>query len=224
MNLRKIYGLFLLLLCVQATSFAQTKISCVGNSITEGYSLDWNKGERGWPEQNNYKVVNCGRSGDTMLRNILWGDGKGRSYWGTTDHGYGQAKNERPDIVIIALGTNDAGGDVWNSAQAKAGYGSSYNFRKDYTEMINEFKAINGNVKVYICLPPTIYANNQNNMDGWHNKNLEDVLMPIIREVAAATGATLIDLHTVTRNHRNDLYNDDLHPNQRSDAARADHL
>ena len=204
MNLRKIYGLFLLLLCVQATSFAQTKISCVGNSMQLANMLG-----------NNYKVVNCGRSGDTMLRNIKWGDGGNRSYWGTTDHGYGQAKNERPDIVIIALGTNDAGGDVWNSNEAKAGYGSSYNFRKDYTEMINEFKAINGNVKVYICLPPTIYANNQNNMDGWHNKNLEDVLMPIIRQVAAATGATLIDLHTITRNHRNDLYNDDLHPNQK---------
>ena len=70
-------------------------------------------------------------------------------------------------------------------------------------------------MKVYICLPPTIYADNQNKMDGWHNKNLEDVLMPIIKEVAAATGATLINLHDITRNHRNDLYNDDLHPNQK---------
>ena len=39
--------------------------------------------------------------------------------------------------------------------------------------------------------------------------------MPIIRQVAYNTGATLIDLHTVTANHRNDLYNDDLHPNQK---------
>ena len=201
MKFNKTFQLVLLLLCMQVSAFAQTKIACVGNSITEGYSLDWNAGERPWPEQlgnllgRDYQVINCGRSGDTMLRGIKWGDGGNRSYWGSTDHGYTEAKNSRPDVVIIALGTNDAGGDVWNSIN-----NPESQFRTDYTDMINEFKAINGNVKVFVCLPPTIYADNQNKMDGWHNQNLENKLIPIIKQVAQETGSlsTCIRLRPTT--------------------------
>ena len=190
----------MLLFCMQTVSYAQTKIACVGNSITEGYGLDWNAGQRPWPEQmanmlgNSYKVINCGRSGTTMLKSATWAEGGSRSYWGSNDHGYGQAKRENPDIVIIALGTNDAS--------------VKYNvneFKTDYIDMINEFKAINGNVKLYLCLPPTIY-------NGWNNNLIKD-LIPAIRQIAYFTGATVIDLNSVTANHRNDLYNDDLHPN-----------
>ena len=198
MYFKRFYHLVLLLFCAQVMSFAQTKVACVGNSITEGWGLS--QGQKAWPEQmadllgNGYRVINCGRSGTTMLRSATWGDGGSRSYWGSNDHGYGQAKRENPDIVIIALGTNDAS--------------VNYNvneFKTDYTDMINEFKAVNGQVKLYLCLPPTIY-------NGWDNGLVND-LIPAIRQVAYATGSTVIDLHSITANHRNDLYNDDLHPN-----------
>ena len=179
---------------------AQTHVVCVGNSITEGFGLQ--AGQKAWPEQladllgENFGVVNCGRSGTTMLRDAKWGDGSSRSYWNSDGHGYGEAKRSNPDIVVIALGTNDSGGDVWTNANA---------FKNDYTAMINEFKGVNGSVKIYVCLPPYIY-NGQNEL-------LEQQVIPAIKDVAQQTGSTLINLHDITANHRNDLYNDDLHPN-----------
>ena len=200
MNLKRIYQFVLMLFCLHATSYAQelTNVVCVGNSITEGYGLQ--AGQKAWPEQladllgDKYKVINCGRSGTTMLKSATWAEGGSRSYWGSDDHGYGQAKRSNPDIVIIALGTNDAS--------------VNYNvdeFKTDYTTMINEFKAVNGQVKLYLCLPPTIY-------NGWDNNLVKD-LIPAIQQVATATGSSVINLHDITANHRNDLYNDDLHPN-----------
>ena len=178
---------------------AKTKVVCVGNSITEGYTLT--NGQKAWPAQlgdllgGNYNVINRGRSGLCMLKNAKNSNGSSRSYWNSD--GYRQAKEDRPDVVIIALGTNDAGQEVWTNANE---------FRNDYIDMINEFKAINNKVKVYVCYPPYIY-------NDWQNQNLENNVLPAIQQTAFATGATVINLHDVTANHRNDLYNDALHPN-----------
>ena len=199
MYLKKIIRLVLLLLCLQTNTFAQTKVVCVGNSITEGYGLSY--GQKPWPAQlgdllgGGYNVINRGRSGFAMLKSARWGDGSTRSYWDTDTYQY--AKNDRPDILILALGTNDSAWDVWSNAQS---------FRNDYIDMINEFKAINNNVKVYACFPPYIYDAGQNN-------TLEQYVIPAIQQAANATGATIINLHDITANHRNDLYNDALHPN-----------
>ena len=120
MNLKRICQTVFLLLCLQMNSFAQTKVVCVGNSITEGFGLSY--GQKAWPAQlgdllgSGYNVINRGRSGLTMLKSSKWGDGSSRSYWDTDTYQY--AKNDRPDILIIALGTNDAGGDVWTNAQS----------------------------------------------------------------------------------------------------------
>ena len=203
MNLKRTLQVALMLFCLHATGFAQarTNVVAVGNSITEGYGLQ--AGQKAWPEQladllgKDFRVINCGRSGTTMLKDAKWGDGSSRSYWNSDDHGYGQAKRSNADIVVIALGTNDAGGDVWSNANT---------FKNDYISMINEFKGINGSVKVYVCLPPYIY-------NGGQNTTLEQQVIPAIRDVAQQTGSTLINLHDITANHRNDLYNDDLHPN-----------
>ncbi|GHT76970.1 hypothetical protein AGMMS50262_16790 [Bacteroidia bacterium] len=92
---------------------AQTKITCVGASITEGYGVGRQYSFPGQLQMmlgNNYSVLNCGVSGTTMLRK------GGMPYWNQTQR-YQEALNSNPDVVFIDLGGNDAkyeNRDHWN--------------------------------------------------------------------------------------------------------------
>lgn len=194
MILRKRVIALLVLLAALLPAFAQQRVVCIGNSITEGYTLYGNT--KPWPSQletmlgNGYQVINRGRSGYCMLKNT------DNSYW-TTDN-FRNALNDNPDILVIALGTNDAWPQRWNQSGGQ--------FKNDYKDMISQFRRNGRNPRVFVCLPPYIYDNTQNAV-------LEQQLMPMVREVATETGATLVNMHDITRNRRSDLYNDNLHPN-----------
>jgi lysophospholipase L1-like esterase len=187
--------LIMQLLIIPFFTSAQTRVVCVGNSITAGYTLS-DPGTQAWPAQlgkmlgNTYSVLNCGESGTTMLKKT------NSPYWNT--HGFINAKNYNPQIVIISLGTNDAHPSNWIYKN---------DFYNDYSAMIDEFRQNGRNPIIYVCYPATSYGDTSQ-MD-----NIQNGVIPIINQISIAKNVSIIDYNTPTRNQRNTLFNDNLHPN-----------
>ena len=174
---------------------APVSIVCVGNSITEGYGLS--SGMYAWPAQlqkllgDGYSVLNCGVSGTTLSR------GGDVSYWNTSR--YTTAKKTNPQILIIALGTNDADPNRWSQ------YGAD--FKKDYLAMVEEFRAGGAAPIIYCTLAPPLFPITRS-----QNVNVENNLMPQVRELAETLGAHVIDFHT-SLTQESALFPDGTHPN-----------
>lgn len=193
--LKQLTFLLLLLVAAIAPAASQTRVVCVGNSVTAGYTLT-DASTQAWPARlgallgSKYVVYNCGVSGTTMLS-------RGASPYVNTSM-FTTAKNYNPDILIISLGTNDAHPDNW---QYKA------DFYNDYSNMIAAFRQNGRNPQIYLVFPVACYA------DANQSANLQNELIPLVSQIAKDKGASIIDFNTPTQNSRNTLYNDGLHPN-----------
>ncbi len=186
---------------------APIKIACVGNSITEGYG---NSSQRAaWPAQTErrlgeeYQVTNFGKSGFCM------GKKTDASYWTTSN--FTNAKALNPDILIIALGTNDANPSRWGNTGGE--------FKQDYLDMIAEFRADGRNPIIFCALAPPHFPYATSN---W-NANIQNYLNPTIKSIAEETGSYVLDFSTLLRN-RSDLFPDNLHPNDDGAAVMADYI
>lgn len=86
----------LLLACLGVAPLAAATVVCLGDSLTAGYGV---AAEEAWPallaerwQAAGVRVINAGRSGDTSrggLQRLGW------------------VRQQRPDLVIVALGAND---------------------------------------------------------------------------------------------------------------------
>jgi len=108
---------------VSSTCQAQTKVACIGDSITAGYGLS-NPGADSYPAQlqsllgSGYKVNNYGWSGTTVQKT---GDSP---YWNVSY--YNDSRNWAPNIVVIMLGTNDSKSWNWNAMNFNADFLLTY--------------------------------------------------------------------------------------------------
>ena len=183
--------------------FAQNpkiKVACIGNSVTYGYGLK-DPSTQSYPVQlqkmlgEKYDVENFGHSGATLLR-------KGHNpYYKTKE--FAEALKLIPDIAIIHLGLNDTDPRDWNNY--------SNDFRGDYSWLIDTFRKVNPQVKVYLCLMTPIFNDHPRFRSGtrdWYWK-----VQNLIPEIAKVNRTGLIDLHTPFYFHPN-LFPDALHPNK----------
>jgi fibronectin-binding autotransporter adhesin len=122
---------------------------------------------------------------------------------------YPDALAKQPNVVVIQLGTNDSS---FTAAQINA------NYVNDLTSLVNTFKNTANHPSIFLCLPPEIYDPGTtpwygNGIGPWlmNEANL-DLILPMIQQVATATGATLIDNHTPLEND-SQLFYDGVHPN-----------
>lgn len=178
------------------------KIACVGNSITEGAAAS-DRVRKGYVGQlstmmgSAYDVRNFGVSGATACRNTY-------KPYNECDK-YEEAKAFLPDIVTIALGTNDSQPRVWNEGDFAA------NFEADLIYLCETFESLPSKPKIYLCLPIPIYPNTT-----WPHqpKVLAEQIIPLIKKVAAAKGYPVIDLYSALSGHE-ECYpeTDKLHPN-----------
>jgi len=160
------------------------KVACVGNSITEGAAASDRVhksyvGQLGKMLGEGYDVRNFGVSGATACRGTYLPYEKCDKYE--------EAKNFQPDIVTIALGTNDTQPRVWNSENFAA------NFESDLIWLCESFEALPSKPRIYLCLPIPIKPNTN-----WQHqpKVLVDEVIPLIRKVAEAKGYEIIDLYS----------------------------
>jgi lysophospholipase L1-like esterase len=190
------------------------KVACIGNSITDGYGIDFAPAN-GYPAQlqkilgNDYWVKNFGVSSRTMLNK---GD-----YPYMNEMAWKDALAFKPDIVIIKLGTNDSKPENWQ-----------YNaeFKQDLQQMIttlrpdllkpikkgkkNKKQVIkNEGPQIFICTPIPAFKSTWNINDGIITNNI----IPIQQQVAQEYNLQIIDLHSLFGDGKDTILDDGIHPN-----------
>lgn len=185
------------------------RVACVGDSITFGYGLKDRKHDAypvvlgkmlgaGWD------VRNFGHSGATLLKK---GD---RPYFKEKEHA--EALAFKPDIAVIMLGTNDSkhrGDGSLDSDHAIDNWQYKADFVPDYKSLIGEFRKVNPQVKVYVCLPTPCFPGRW----GINDKTIHNEIIPMVRQVAKDTHANVIDLYTALAGKKNFFQSDTVHPN-----------
>jgi lysophospholipase L1-like esterase len=188
-------GLLLLFGCLSIS--AQTRVACIGASITEGGYLP-NAKENAYPGQLqsllgvDYIVENWGVSSTTMLKNGNF------PYWKT--EAYQKALKSKPDIVFIDLGGNDA------KAVNRPYYDE---MEKDCREMIRNFKNLPSKPRVIVVLPSAFFVKDKN---GIYDPVCQQEVTPRLKKAAAAEKVETIDMHPLHAD-RPDLVPDGIHPN-----------
>jgi acyl-CoA thioesterase I len=164
------------------------KVACVGDSITEGteYSNDLLMLLGA-----NYTVGNFGVGGATAS---LESD---KPYMNQIE--FQEAKQFKPDIVIMMLGTNDA----YPSRQQNLN-----NFTNDYNKLVAAFQELSSKPKIFIVIPPPVF----NAALGPNNTILLTDVIPRITQAATELGLPIVNVYTPLMNHA-DYFWDGVHPN-----------
>lgn len=177
------------------------RISCVGDSITEGTGLS-NPSQESYPAQlssmlgEGWEVGNFGKKSATVLKTGT------TPYWNTSK--YIPSYDFNPGIVIIMLGTNDAKPINWTNKSQ---------FIAHYSELIQTYKNLESQPKVYICYPPPVYGV----VSGITDSRIKNEVIPKIAEVASRNNVEVIDIYSALSN-KSSLFPDKVHPNK--DGAR----
>lgn len=177
-------------------------VACCGDSITQGVGVADPEHES-YPAVlqkllgDNYKVLNFGVGGRALLRK-------------KDPYSIGNGLNANPDIVIMALGTNDARQENWEQF--------GHEFVGDYKNLIGQFRSrLAHKPEIFVVLPPPIFA------DRWQLRNeiLNQKIIPAIRQVARECNVTLIDFNTPMSDSRKD-FPDGVHPDATAAARLAE--
>lgn len=180
------------------------KVACVGDSITEGVGAG---AGNSWPEQlgrmlgDKWDVRNFGVSGTTLMRS---GD---KPY--QKQDAFARAKAFNPDVVVIMLGTNDT--RPWNWKKFKT------DFEADLIDMVNQFAALAGKPRIFVCYPPYIAKGGKYRIS--EGNTLEEI--PVISKVAAEMKLGVIDVHGSLKG-KDELIPDNVHPNRAGAGVIAD--
>ncbi len=165
---------------VRSEAGPAVRVACVGDSITAGYGLREPQRDA-YPAQlarllgGGWEVRNFGVSGTTMMES---GD---MPY--ERQPACAAALGWKPDVVIIALGTNDT--KASNIARHPG------DFVPSYEAAIARFRAENPRVRIFACLPPPAFPAAM----GIREDVLSRRILPRIRRVAAEEKIPLVDLH-----------------------------
>jgi lysophospholipase L1-like esterase len=127
---------------------------------------------------NAYEVRNFGVSGATLLKNgdIPYAD----------TPAFIAALEFLPQVVVIALGTNDSKPQNWKFRNT---------FERDLYAMVRAFLTLPSQPTVYICTPPTVFEDHW----GITAEITSRQIAPVIRKVSAREGWPLIDFEVATR-------------------------
>lgn len=174
--------LFFLLISMALFAQKQTKIACVGNSITYGSGLV-NPAEESYPAQlqqlmgDKYVVGNFGKPGATLLN-------RGHRPYMKQEE-FHKAMAFAGDVVVIHLGINDTDPRNWPN------YRDS--FVKDYLALIDSFRVVNPQCRIIISrLTPIAHRHPrfESGTRDWHGE-----IQQVIEAVAAYAGVQLMDFH-----------------------------
>lgn len=192
---RLLLPLLLSLALVAVARATPIRVACVGDSITAGSGLR-DPGHEAWPAVlgqllgAGYEVKNFGVSGATLLKA---GD---KPYW--KQAAFARADAFAPDIVVIALGTNDSKPKNWTAHRDE--------FASDAAALVAHFTALPSKPRVWISLPPPIFS---------HVYNIDEpnaaAIRDILRTVAAAHHLPVIDLGPALKDQPK-LFRDGVHP------------
>jgi lysophospholipase L1-like esterase len=163
------------------------RVACVGDSITGGTEYPAEL----WMQLGaNYTVGNFGVSGSTASMNST------KPYM--NESAFQDAKDFKPDIVIIMLGTNDANPTI------RLGNDS---FVGDYVKLVEAFKALSSKPQVYLVKPPPVFCNGTTP----NAATFRDNVIPTIEQAANQANVPLIDVYSALADSSN-YFPDGVHP------------
>ena len=174
------------------------RVACIGNSITFGAGIR-NRSRDSYPSVlarmlgDNYWVKNFGVSARTMLN-------KGDHPY-MNEPAYKNALAFNPNIVVIKLGTNDSKSFNWKYRA---------DFMKDAQTMIDAFKGLPSQPKIYLCYPSKAYLTG----DGINDDIISKEIIPMIKKLAKKNDLSVIDLHTAM-DGMPELFKERIHPNEK---------
>jgi lysophospholipase L1-like esterase len=171
------------------------KVGCVGDSNTYGAEAT-DRSRYAWPIQirdmlgDKYETRNFGVNGALMMNHL-------NDAW-RNKTAYSDNKAYDPDIIVIALGTNDS----------KDGYWDAVKFKNSYIDLINEFKSYSSEPDIYMAIPIKAYSSTWSIND----QTIREQVIPAMKEISKEKGLPLIDLYSVTNNIANLMASDGIHP------------
>lgn len=186
------------------------RIACVGDSITFGTGVIWNRKRDAWPYQlgrllgEKYQVVNYGISGASVQKE------SDKPYRADFMKNVEQMETE---AVILMLGSNDSKACNWNSEQ----------FEKAYSEAIERLKASTKNL--YVMIPPKAFVVRfrRKVKFGIRNEVIRDEINPIILRLSKTHNVPVIDLYQLTEDYP-EYFEDGVHPNKLGNKVIAKHV
>jgi len=158
------------------------KVACVGNSITYGYTLP-DREHTAYPAQlqrllgDGFEVGSFGKSGATLLRRGY------RPYFDQEE--FRQAMAFKGDVAVIHLGVNDTDPRAWPNYRDE--------FVRDYLALIDSLRSANPRVRILVASITPIADRHYRFQSG--TKDWQDAIRAAIEDVAAISGAELIDFY-----------------------------
>jgi lysophospholipase L1-like esterase len=213
---------FLLFSSLFHSSKGFLRITCIGDSITEGgacNSTSYTNNLQDLFGTENALITNTGLSSQTMLKKGLCNDLTPCSYWDTEN--WQMALDSQPDLVTIFLGTNDAKYFNWEGIQQNSG---DY-YALDYVDMIKQLSQLQPRPEIYLIIPPPLYEPYPYDMNG---TIINEIYPVLIRDIARVTDATIIDIYETFRQAERfssaPLTCDGCHPNAQGNQIIADKI
>lgn len=182
------------------------KIACVGDSITEGYGLAC-QSKTAYPVildsilGPSVDVLNSGRSATTLQKKADF------PYW--TAKEFSNVFTYKPDVILIKLGTNDTKPYNWKAE----------NYENDYQALIDTFRTIPTNPKIYLILPVPVFKTRW----GINDSTVVNGVIPIIEKLAKTNNLPVIDLYHATKDQALNFF-DSIHPNEAANKKMAEFI
>lgn len=186
------------------------RVACVGDSITYGAtSTNKNKTYPVFLQEMlglDYYVFNAGISGYSIVSTDQY------AYKKSTE--FQQAKRFMPDVVLFALGTNDANP---TDTQPYKNWENAENDRanklvQSANELFDAFKAIKSDVQIIMLLPTALFkvGADEWNADAW-NANLDKYVTPLLKDIASDNNLQTVDMRAWSLENKS-VFVDGLHP------------
>ena len=193
----------------------QTRIACVGDSITYGHGVS------NWPK-NNYPVLLGNKMGESF--HVQSFGVSGRAVQDNSDQPYRALKHYQQsldynaDIIVFMMGSNDSKPENWFGEEA---------FKTAVLELLDSYLAGENKPQIYLCTPASaFFAEGYTGNLASHDLQPEmvNVIADIIREIAQERGYSLIDIHALTAQHPEWFAEDGIHPSNEGAAAIANEV
>jgi len=187
---------------------AQTRIICIGNSITYGARLP-DREKQSYPAQlqqmlgDKYEVLNFGVSSSTLLS-------RGNKPYIKTA-AFQQALASQPDIVIIKLGGNDS--KLINRIYLAE-------FKEDYQRMIDTFRNLASHPRIILMTPLKFFTTDTT---GIWDQPVEKIMIPALQAIAFERDLELINFRTLFLDKEH-MMPDKVHPDEHGAMAIAKRL
>lgn len=194
---------------VMVLGSGDTRIACVGDSITYGLGVLGRRRRKSYPAcllsllGSRYTLINYGVSDQSLLSNSdkpYFSERTGKKAW-----------NPDADIVLFMLGSNDSKIINWNPEA----------FRKELGDTLRHYRAL-GVKHLFVMSPPKIFTSHPGKKS-CNEEILHSELRPIVACVAKEQDIPCIDLYAVTLQH-SEWFPDTIHPNGKGNLAIAEEI